>query len=316
MKLAYFGYDGSALRSLNFFSQSFKSVDFYLAQDTMPQILSIEQVPILTRNFFIDVDERQRTSEQKKIHQRLSENISRFTQLYSNEAVLLDEPAPLANAGRPADSSLILLAEVLSVHQADGGLIEVRRLKENKLYDFVAVEPSVFMKIFFSKLNNTAPDIQKLLNSQSDQQLIFLNFKYPKKNRYTAEFSEKKIIVVENIDLDSIVDNFYLCQLEEQEISIDFLISASKHQDAEYINFLAQRARRTIADRFLSLELGEVAHYSLYPSQSHFTAKKNRNSFSLPYARGLTENQLNYYLSKRFDSKFFTARSSEPKELR
>ena len=313
MKLAYFAYDESSVKNLCYLSKFFPEVHFYVVKNNAPVPLAFDDLAVLTRSFFIPGQPEKQTSFQKAIYSKLKKNIGALDYFYSDSSKSVNK---VTTASQPGQHSVRPLNEVKKIERISKNSLLIESVQSSTLYDGLCVEPSILLNQRYKKI--LLPDsqlLQEILRFPVDP-LIFMSVRLKKKGLHAASLYTKELLLVNNVDLDSIVDNFYFCRFDATGLTMDFLIAGALSDDSEYIQFLIQRAQRIAVERFISLEIGEAESHSFYPIY-------NRNSYSaresicfVPYTNGLKIEDINRLFSRQFDRQsFFKRRLQTMKEL-
>jgi hypothetical protein len=308
MRLAYLGYDKNVFKSYATLASYFKQIDTYLLNyDNEINNSDIYELPIMAANVYISKENRLYTDQHKSVLRKINLEYSLLKKSISSvEKIEINDD----QAKPKCDKNYFKIADIVDIvfdKKSNKYFIKTKQ-QANFEYDYIIVQDHKIVSELFKRKN------QNLFQGESDQFYVLLNIDFSIKAQLTNEVPEQEFIFVENPQIKSIFDNWYICKISQQKISINFYIPFKQRYNEEFINFLIQRTRTIFEKTFITFKIGDFLNTSIVTTngfaKNHISTKNKQSSFVFPSFSYWSEKRVagfiqNVFLAKNKKNKMF-----------
>lgn len=250
MKLAYLGYDKNVFKSYKFLAQHFQEIDTYLVNyDNDANNSDLLDLPLMTGNVYIDKNTQLYTEKHKA---SLAQIQSEYVQL--KESIIQAEVVETVTPEIKLNKNYYRIKDIVTIEFEKVGhkyFIETKHQGRFE-YDYIVVQDHKSISDLFETKK------QIVFKGVADQAYVMLNVDFAIKAKLGKQVVAQEFIFVENPVVKSIFDNWYICKVESEKISVNFYIPYKQQHSEDLIEFLIQRARKIFDKEFITFELGEV----------------------------------------------------------
>jgi hypothetical protein len=308
MRLAYLGYDKNVIKSYATLAGYFQQIDTYLLNyDNEINNSDIYELPVMAANVYISKEHGFQTEQHKLVlrkinleHNMLKKSISSVDKIELN--VGQDESKCDKNYFKIVD-----IADINFDKKINKYFIQTKQQVSFE-YDYIIVQDHKIVSELFKRKN------QNLFKGESDQFYAMLNLDFSIKANLTNEVSVQEFIFVENTQVKSIFDNWFICKISQHKISINFYIPFKQRHNEEFIDFLIQRTRATFGKTFITFKMGDILNKSILTTngfaKNHISTINKQSSFIFPSFSYWSEKRVagfihNVFLAKNKKNKLF-----------
>ncbi|MEQ1722545.1 MAG: hypothetical protein ABL930_05175, partial [Pseudobdellovibrio sp.] len=218
MRLAYLGYDKNVFKSISFLAQHFQQIDTYLLNyDNPTNDSDIYDLPVMAANVYISKDHSLYTEQHKSVMQKINLEYSLFKKsISSTEAKQLRADTEETKC----EKNDLRIVDIVSIDfdQKSNKYIIKNKYQGNFEYDYLIIQDHQIISDLFKQKK------QSLFKGDSDQFYAMLSLEFAIKAKLDNEVQEQEFIFVENTRIKSIFDNWYICKISQQQITINFYI--------------------------------------------------------------------------------------------
>jgi hypothetical protein len=280
MRLAYLGYDKNAFKSTAYLAQYFQQIDTYLLNyDNQTNDSDICDLPIMAAHVYISKDQSLYTEQHKFVKRKISLEYNLFKKSISS----IEVKELKADTEEPkGDKNYSKIIDIISLDydRKSNQYKIVTKYQGNFEYDYLIIQDHHIISDLFKQKK------QSVFKGDSDQFYAMLSLDFAIKAKLGNEVQEQEFIFVENTEIKSIFDNWYICKFSQQKISINFYIPYKQRHHEAYINFLVQRNRALFEKIFITFEMGEILNKSIIATngfaQNHIAMINKQSSFVFP----------------------------------
>lgn len=163
-------------------------------------------------------------------------------------------------------------------------------------YDYLIVENH---QLVSQALLTKSQNVIKQLHFQSH---VVLNLEFPLQYKLHKQYLYHDFIFIENMQLKTIFDNWYICSFSQDRACIRLFIPYDKHQAEDYLNFISDRVYNRICRSFEAFEFKDVQKRWISTSDG-FTLKDlklnfPRNSSIMPSFSFWPQYKINNYIKE------------------
>ena len=163
-------------------------------------------------------------------------------------------------------------------------------------YDYLIVENH---QLVSQALLTKSQNVIKQLHFQSH---VVLNLEFPLQYKLHKQYLYHDFIFIENMQLKTIFDNWYICSFSQDKACIRLFIPYDKHQAEDYLNFISDRVYNRICRSFEAFEFKDVQKRWVSTSDG-FTLKDlklnfPRNSSIMPSFSFWPQYKINNYIKE------------------
>ncbi len=250
MKIAYLGYDRSCLRTfstLNSISTDNQDIIYFLKEKNQDhQFKVFEKTNLLSNQLMISYDTEKRTQAQKNEFVLFENNYKTLQQqigaksLDSKDSKTLD-----VSASFPEEAKILDLSEIVDI-QFDSSrkkiVIELDK-KGIESFDILLTESHSLLANFFEqkkiRIFSKVPAINYTWSS--------FQFEFEVRKPISAVQTGQPFFVITDSTRDSIIDNWFYCQLKDSMIQIWSFQPTNQIYNPEFENFYIDRIRQAVS---------------------------------------------------------------------
>ena len=144
-------------------------------------------------------------------------------------------------------------------------------------------------------------------NSFTEQEKCWLTLVFEVKNLHKNKQLDKQFIFIENSNINSLDDNWYLADLAGNTLKISLLIPFEMQSNQDYIEFLNKRITEMINDRIVTLSIIKMLKSFTLPADGFFSyrakLRQTRQTALVPGFYFWKQNKVNSYLNNLLKSK-------------
>lgn len=256
MKLAYLGYDKNIFKSYNFLAKYFQEIDSYLVNyDNCVQGSDLADLAIMTGNVYITQNIQLYTEKHKTALAQIDSEYSQLKKSIASVEPITVEPSHEAVLNK----NYYRAKDILTLEfdrNSSKYFIETKHQGRFE-YDYVVIQNHKSISDLFENKK------QNVFKGVAGQAYVMLNLDFAIKAKLGKQVFEQEFIFVENPVIKSIFDNWYICKVDSDKITINFYIPYKQQDSEELIEFLIQRTRKIFDKEFITFELGEVLNKSI-----------------------------------------------------
>ncbi len=301
MKLAYIASNLNVLNSLKSVEGGYTEIDVYLLDNIKNATnIVIEDLPKLADKLTLVPHTEQLTPKQKTIIKKISQqNQNLLNNIYSVKNITEREAGvtETTQCKKLAASDIIFIKynreiKKISIENSNKEIID---------YDLLLIENNQFA------MAGILDKQQNLFNSFTEQEKCWINLVYETKNLHKHKQMNKDFIFIENANISSLDDNWYITQIENDTLKVSLLIPFEMQNDQDYIAFLNKRIMQMLNERFISFKVLKLVKNFVLPTDGYFTFKaKLRQSKQTALVPGFyfwNQNKMNGYLNNLLKQK-------------
>ena len=301
MKLAYIAMDRTAHKAHGMLEKHFSTVDFYLA-DASSKTLNIDlaELPIMAANVCIPAERSLRTVKHNLVMQEIRQEYGNLlSNIYTRKNLqnenLESMPLTSGNIKNISDIHYISFNK-----EQQKFLFECVGVAGATDYDFLIVQDNQYvMSLLLDKQRD-------LFVSFTEQAKVILNFDFEAK--HLSKFVEATdFLFVDNFQQKSIFDNWYICQLREDRISVSVYIPFAMQNSADYVDFLAKRVASVLNGTFDLFKVGLLLNKHILACDGYYMHRArlrySKNGALIPTFTFWSQPKINNYLSLLIKSK-------------
>lgn len=295
MRLAYIAMDRTAHKAHGMLEKHFSTVDFYLADSNSKTLnIDVAELPIMAANVCIPAGQPLRTVQHNLVMQELRpEYNTLLSNIYTRKNLQNENldamPLTSGNIKNISDIHYISFNREKQKYFLEcvgqAGAIE---------YDFLIVQDNQYvMSLLLDKQRD-------LFIRFTEQSKVILNFDFEVKHLAPC-LEAVDFIFVDNCQQKSIQDNWYICQLREDRISISVYIPLEMQSTADYIDFLAKRVSSVLNSRFDRFNIGLLLNKHILACDGYYSHRARlrypKHGALIPTFTFWAQPKINNYLS-------------------
>lgn len=314
MKLAYFGYDKTALKVQLVLEQYFTGIDYYLVKSSLDgnsanntSHLDLLNIPIMTSNVCIPSDEVLRTTQHKLIlHQIKNEynffkkNI--FTEFAVNNEELTGTKRCTKKQFNLADITSVIFNKKTNKHGIQ--IEEKNQVQKIMEYDYLIMEGHQLVCDYFQDKK------QNIISRFQTQSYVILSLEFLIEYKLHKQYVHHDFIFIDNILLRTIFDNWYFCSLSQNKINVALYIPSGQDMSEEFLDFISQRTYKLLSDSLEAFAIGELVRHEILPSNGFIIKglkiNNRENAAVFPSFTFWSQNKVNDYIKSVFIAKNIT----------
>lgn len=306
VRVAFLGYDMSALRTSNALFEYFDNIDYYLINRNQKSLSTdFFQIPVLTDSYCIPAQEKERTNVQKTVADSILRSYKELSAEILGEVLARKSSLnPLENASQNGKIGLFDLSEVKDIFFNEKTLEFNFEKKSASLssYHFLILEDSPLITDVFL-------ESPRILRQKPEKSHVWLKleFKYELTKPRDQFYQSSNLFLVHDKDYDSVIDNWYYIQLLSDKICVQQWIPYHQQKNTEFINFISNRTKNKIQERLEFIHLKNLDKQSVN-STAGYTLKKaelvqKKNSAVLPSFHFWTDIEMKTFIEKEVENK-------------
>lgn len=298
MKLAYLGYDKTALKPLPVLEQHFSHIDFYLVNsDQVASDLDFLKLPIMAQNVCIPVDEALQTIKHKLVLHDIRNEYNALKQsLFSGFNLSADEFI----GTKKSEKKQFELKDIVSIKfekKINKHVIE-RQRHEPQEYNYLIIQGHQLVS------DSVQSHRQNIIHRPQTQSFLILNLEFEMQYRLHKQYVHHDFIFIDNISLKTIFDNWYLCSFSQNKLSVGLYIPYAQHQSEEFLDYITGRVRALLSKSFEAFKIEELLSRKVSASDGFVVQalKLNypKNSSVFPSFDYWPQNKINDYIKNVF----------------
>ncbi len=251
MRIAYFGYDRSCLKTWNELSrQGFEVVYFLKEAQQDLKFSTFNQTFIFSNELMIPYKDHDRTTEQRRQFANIEKNFLNLQQrICAREVSGSDDQSP-ENLKQP---TVLPLTEIMDLHydaKKKKIVVEIER-KGIEAFEFVLTESHPLISIYFE-----TKKIQMFKTSlHADYIWSSIRFEYEPLKPIAIFQHDSPFFLVLDPARNSIIDNWFYCVLKKGLLELWTFQPFNQINNPEFQNFYIDRVRAAVAKRLSFLQL-------------------------------------------------------------
>ncbi len=251
MRIAYFGYDRSCLKTWNELSrQGFDVVYFLIEVQQDLKFSTFDKTFIFSNDVMIPFKEQDRTGKQKQQFAHVEKNFHSLQQRICARKIAESGDQRAENTRPP---TVLPLTEIMDIHynaKKKKVVVEIER-KGIEAFEFILTESHPLVSIYFDTKR-----IQLFkATSQTDYIWSSLRFEYQPLKPVAALQQDSPFFLVLDPERDSIIDNWFYCVIKAGLLELWTFQPFNQINNPEFQNFYIDRIRAAVASRFSFLQL-------------------------------------------------------------
>lgn len=251
MKIAYFGYDRSCLKTWNELSRQGFEVVYFLKQDQQDlKFPAFDKTFILSNELMIPYRDQDRTVEQKRQFASIEKNYLNLQQRICAQNISQTNDQLFENLKQP---TVLPLTEIMDLHydaKKKKIVAEIQR-KGIEAFEFVLTESHPLVSIYF--------DTKKIkmfkATKQTDYIWSSICFEYEPLKPISVLQQDSPFFLVLDPARNSIIDNWFYCVLKKEVLELWTFQPFNQINNPEFQNFYIDRVRAAVAKRLSFLHL-------------------------------------------------------------
>ena len=298
MKLAYLGYDKTSFKTHNVLECYFDQIDSYLVDANLEaNDLFFSKLQLIANNVCIPVDETLRTTQHKLV---LKEIKNDYAGLKKSISYNYDLPTVKQSKALDYKKKQMVLKDILSIN-----FNKLTNKHEIQTKNFELLEYDYLIIQGHQLVADRIQDIkQNIINKIQVQTHLILNIEFTIKYKIDKQHLKQEFIFIENILLKTIFDNWYICGISQNKISLGLFIPYSQRSSVEFLDFITNRTQDLLNKSFTSFTIGEMLNRWESASDGFVSSKMAlrypRNSSVFPSFVFWTQNKINDYIQNLF----------------
>jgi hypothetical protein len=308
MKLAYIAYDRTALKAHFVLEQHFERIDTFLVDSEKPIAqLDFADLPLMAHNTYIQHKNETQTQAHKKVLSRIQDEYSFFkNQIYANEKINHSDVKKLS----PPAIARSVVKNIFPINELVGFSYNkksykhyFKTLKNAALldYDYVIIQNH---QLVTDALEGKE---QNIFTTKGALQDVVLNINFSLKHKISSLSLDNECIYISNIELKSIFDNWYICQIGSEIINVSLLVPFKQYKDPKYFEFIQKRTARAMQLAFTSFEVGELLSHCIFAtdgfSEQVIALNYKKSTALFPSFTYWSEDKINAYVNTVFFGK-------------
>ena len=159
---------------------------------------------------------------------------------------------------------------------------------------------------------------QSLFNSFTEQNKCWLNLKYKITSTHKNYQHDENFIFIENTNIQSVDDNWYVVNLDKDVLTVSFLVSYSMQRNIEYLEFLEKRISSLFNSKFISFSIVNLIESYVLPADGYFDYKaklrSSKQAALVPSFYFWKKNKIQAYINNLFKQKIIKNIESNKKQ--
>lgn len=298
MRLAYIGYDRTALKTNTVLEQHFDIIDNYLINDSLESNnLNFFGLPIMADNVCIPIDESLYTAQHKSVLFKIK---NEFTMLKKNlfaEYRLTGDEITGTRKSTKQQFSFDEIENLFFIKKKNKYLLQ-RKGKEPIEYDYLIVQGHQLVTDRLQLLK------QNVMSKPQRQSFLILNLEFSAKYRLHDQHLRHDFIYIDNTNYNTVFDNWYICSYSSNRLLVSLFAPSANYRSEELMEFLAARARTALSESLTAFEFGPLQNRWISCADGFVTQKlklNNPNYASVfPSFDYWTQNKINNYIKNIF----------------
>lgn len=124
--------------------------------------------------------------------------------------------------------------------------------KHTTQYDYVLIEGHrLISDVILSKEQN-------IISKSQQQTHVVLNLEFPLQYRLDSQHLHHEFLFIDNIQLKTIFDNWFICSLSHNKICVRLMIPFEKQNSEDFLNFLSLRTYKMLCRNFEAFEFMDL----------------------------------------------------------
>lgn len=252
MKLAYIGYDLNCLKAQTALTRHFSEITFFLIeQREVVPALAFENIPVFADGIMIPRENELRTPKHLAIRKKIKKQYEEFKNELFGE--LKTKKSELANGTSKASFQVESLSDVGDVF-FDSKKAKVyieRKNRGTEEFDFMLIENHQMIAERLRDFKNS-PLSGTTMNSHV---WFSVQFNFELKSPREGVAVPHNLLLINNSDSESIIDNWYFCQLDKGLATIQQWVPFNQHANRDYQKFIIARTRAVIEQQLDYIQL-------------------------------------------------------------
>jgi len=301
MKLAYIASNLNVPDALKSVAGAYNEMDVYLLESIKKSTdLVIEELPKLVDSLTLSPAADQLTEKQKVLSKKISiQNQNLLNNIYVTKNTAEREAAVNENI---KCNSLSVSDIIFIKYNRETKKINIENSKKEIVeYDLLLIENNQFV------MAGILDKQQNLFNSFAEQEKCWLSLVFETKNLHKSKQLDKQFVFIENSNISSLDDNWYIAELEESTLKISLLIPFEMQHNQEYVEFLNKRITEMVNERFVSLNVVKLKETFVLPTDGYFSFKaklrQTKQTALVPGFYFWKRNKVNAYLNNLLKQK-------------
>ncbi|MEK6627764.1 MAG: hypothetical protein AABY53_03990 [Bdellovibrionota bacterium] len=317
MKLAYLAYDKTALKALSMLEQYFSTIDIYLIEPELESSeLDLLNLSVMALNVLIPHDAARQTMQHKLVLKKIKDEFAFlkknifFTDNSSNAVFSEESNIEFDEESigiKKAKKQQFKLADISKIHfDSDINKYVIQMLghkqgQDNAEYDHLIIEGHQLTS------SSVATKSKGLISKPQIQSHVVLNLQFEIQYKLHKQHLHHEFIFIENTELKTIFDNWYLCSLQHNKMCISLLIPNEQYQSEEFLKFITYRVREVLCRSFNCFDIKELVARNISAADGFVMTKLklNHTHFStvFPSFAYWSQNRINDYIKNIFEKK-------------
>ncbi|MGZ3692040.1 MAG: hypothetical protein ACXVAX_11085 [Pseudobdellovibrio sp.] len=301
MKMAYIASNLNVLDSLKSVEGSYNEIDVYLLENINRRTdIVIEELPKLVDGLTLSPDPDRLTEKQQTLSKKISvQNQNLLNSVYITKNIS-EREAPVNDSIKCR--SLSVSDIVFIKYNREIKKISIEN-SQNEItdYDLLLIENNQFV------MAGILDKQQNLFNSFTEQEKCWLTLVFETKNLHKNKQLDKHFIFIENSNISSLDDNWYLTERKGDLLQVALLIPFEMQNNQEYIEFLNKRITDMINERLVALNVVKLKETFVLPTDGYFSyrakLRQTRQTALVPGFYFWKQNKINSYLNNLLKQK-------------
>lgn len=299
MKLAYFAYSRASTKAHRVLEQYFDTIDTYL-YNTSDEIIDydLQNLSIMADHVIIPNNIELLTTQHKIVLQKIKNEY----QFFKKNILLGYNQSSEDIIGTSKSIKKIYNISDVSEMTYDSDLNKHIIFSDNnkqKEYDYLIIESNEFIG---SKISNIK---QNVISRSGRQSHIILNLEFGLQGRVQSkQHLHHEFILVDNVEVKTVFDNWYICSLMHNKILVSQLIPFEKYHSEEFLDFITSRTFNALVRNFDTFIIDDLVSRYISTCDGFYQKKIKlnypKNSAALPSFLFWSQNKVNDYINNMF----------------
>ena len=246
------GYDRSVAKAYTALSTCFSEIDSYLCDEHFHgSQADFLELPIIADNVYISKEAGLQTSKHRSLLKAVDAEYNFFkNNIYRKENIgreSLSAPGKL-------QQNQFLLKDVIRLHfDVDNNKFIIEGKEKDPIqYDYLVVQSH---QLVTEMLYDHGHNLFSVLPTQGN---ILINLDFEIEKQHPGDHLSNECIYIQNVDLKTVFDNWYICNLSLDRLRVSTLIPGEQSKSAEFLDFITQRIRAAMAQAFETITFKEL----------------------------------------------------------